>query len=134
MKLVIKKTRPDSCVILASRDHSLTEGLRSRLETIFEVVVMVADEVSLVECACRLNPALVLVHLTLSGSGFSWLRTLRTLCPGLKIIVLSQRDESGLRPALIRCGAGGFLLNSALDSDLLPAIDAVLSGGLWPSV
>ena len=36
-----------SCVLLADRHHSLTEGVRGLLETVFSTVFMVADEASL---------------------------------------------------------------------------------------
>lgn len=51
------------CVLLADRHHGLSEGLRSLLETIFEAVVMVADEHSLFETARRLRPTLAVVDL-----------------------------------------------------------------------
>ena len=45
------------CVLLADRHHGLTEGIRGLLETLFDAVVMVADEPSLQESAVRLQPS-----------------------------------------------------------------------------
>ena len=125
--------RPAHSVILADRHHRRNEAVRGLLETVFEVIVSVADEVSLVESACRLEPSLVLVDLSLSGKGIGWLRGLRTLCPNLRIIVLSVHDEPGLARAALLAGASGFVLERAIGLDLLPAIDAVLSGSRWPA-
>ena len=57
---------PLSCVLLADRHHALTEGVRGLLETSFESVVMVADEVSLLEGAIRLRPDVAVVDLSVS--------------------------------------------------------------------
>src|SRR5215510_11428967 len=73
------RTEPFRCVLLADRHHGLSEGVRRLLETAFEVVVMVADEVSLVETARRLHPTLAVVDLSLPRcQSLGWLTDLRT--------------------------------------------------------
>jgi len=52
------------CVLLADRHHGLMERMRGLLETTFEAVIMVADEVSFLESASRLPVALVVVSRT----------------------------------------------------------------------
>ena len=52
------------CVLLADRHHGLTEGVRSLLETMFDAVVMVADETSLAESAARLQPEVAVVDVS----------------------------------------------------------------------
>ena len=61
------------CVLLADRHHALAEGVRDLLATSFDSVVMVADEGSLFAAAARLEPALVVVDVSLSHSeGLRW--------------------------------------------------------------
>lgn len=116
------------CVLLADRHHGLTEGLRGLLETLFDAVVMVADENSLFESAMRLQPTLAVVDLSLArGDNLGWLQALRARCPRLKIVVLSVHDEPSVRRAALDAGADGFVLKRAIATDLLPALDAVLS-------
>lgn len=116
------------CVLLADRHHGLTEGLRGLLETQFEAVVMVADVNSLIESATRLRPTLAVVDLSLArGDGLGWLEGLQARCPGLKIIVLSVHDEPSVRRAALGAGADGFVLKRAVATELLPAVEAVLS-------
>ena len=56
--------------LLANRHHGLTEGVRGLLETTFDVVLMVADEVSLLESATRLPVDLAVVDFSLTrGEG-----------------------------------------------------------------
>lgn len=119
-----------NCVLVADRHHGLTEGMRSLLESVFDAVVMVADEVSLFESAERLQPRLAIVDLSLArGKGLQWVPQLRACCPGLKLIVLSVHDEPAVREAALQAGADGFVLKRAVATDLLPAVDAVLAGG-----
>lgn len=116
------------CVLLADRHHGLTEGLRGLLETMFEAVVMVANEKSLIESATRLQPTLAVVDLSLArGDNLRWLTGLRDRCPRLKIIVLSVHDEPSVRRAVLDAGADGFVLKRAVASELLPAVEAVLA-------
>jgi len=99
------------CALLADRHHGLSEGVRGLLGTVFEVVVMVADEPSLLESAERLAPALAVVDLSLThGERFGWLSRLRARCPDLRVIVLSVHDEPSVMQAALAAGADAFIL------------------------
>ena len=103
------------------------------LRSMFEVVVMVADEPSLVESASRLHPALAVVDLSLDRQGgLRWLSDLRAGSPGLKVIVISVHDEAGVERAAMAAGADAFVLKRAIATDLLPAAEAVLAGRSHP--
>ena len=117
------------CVLLADRHHGLTEGVRRLLETTFDAVVMVADEISLLEGAERLQSTVAIVDLSLVASkNLQWLARLRAICPATKLIVLSIHDDPVVRRAAMASGADGFVLKSAIATDLLPAVDAVMAG------
>jgi DNA-binding NarL/FixJ family response regulator len=117
------------CVLLADRHHGLTDGVRGLLETVFEAVVMVADENSLFETATRLRPTLAVVDLSLArGDNLRSLQQLRARCPGLKILVLSVHDEPSVGQAVMAAGADGFVVKRALATELLTAVDAILAG------
>ncbi len=117
------------CVLLADRHHGLTEGLRGLLETSFDAVVMVADEASLIESTRKLQPTMVVVDLSLGRADqLQWLGRLRSLSPSLKLIVLSVHDEPSVREAVLKAGADAFVLKRAIATDLLPAIDSLMSG------
>ncbi len=117
-----------NCVLLADRHHGLTESVRGLLETVFEAVVMVADENSLLESARRLQPTLAVVDLSLARSNnLQWLQRLRAGSPILKIIVVSVHDEPSVRRSCLEAGANGFVLKRAIGTDLLPTVDAVMA-------
>jgi two-component system secretion response regulator SsrB len=117
------------CVLLADRHHGLTEGIRGLLETMFDAVVMVADETSLQESAVRLQPSVAVVDLALvPGDGLGVVRRLRARCPDLELVLLSLHDEASACRATLEAGANAFVLKRAIATDLLTAIEAVQAG------
>jgi DNA-binding NarL/FixJ family response regulator len=121
-------------VLLADRHHGLVEGIRRLLDTAFDVVLMVADANSLFEGAERLQPTLAVVDLCLSpNDGLDLLRKLRVRCGSLKIIALSMHGEPAIVRSALNAGADGYVLKSAIGTDLLSAVDNVLAGRLFVS-
>ena len=117
---------PLSCVLLADRHHGLSEGMRGLLETAFGAVVMVADKISLLDVAYRLQPDVAVVDLSLAqDGGLDWLRAVRLRCPDLKVIALSVHDEDTVRSAAMDAGADAFVLKRAIATDLLPAVESL---------
>jgi DNA-binding NarL/FixJ family response regulator len=117
------------CALLADRHLGLAERIRSLLETEFEAVVVVSDEVSLFETARQIDVALAVVDLSLTrGGGLQLIRRLRARFPELKLIVLSSHPDMSVQAAAIEAGANGYVLKRSIATDLLPTIDAVLAG------
>ncbi len=122
------------CVLLADRNHRLSEGVRGLLETTFSKVFMVADTASLMEGAQRLSPALVVVDISLArGDIRELLGSIRHHAPTAKVLVLSVHDEPAVASAALAAGADGLVLKRAIARDLLPAVDALLAGERYVS-
>ena len=118
-----------TCVLLGERHHSLGEGVRGLLETTFATVFMVADANSLMEGAARLQPTLVVVDLALAGGDLPrLLEKLRERAPSAKVLLLSVHDESTIASDAIAAGADGLVVKRQIAADLLPAVDALLTG------
>ena len=118
-----------NCVLLADRNHRLSEGVRGLLETSFGGVFMVADQASLLDGAQRLSPALVAVDVSLAqGDIRSLIRSLHERAPQAKGLLLSVYDERSVVEAALAAGADGIVFKRALADDLLPAVDALLAG------
>lgn len=112
----------------------MSEGIRGLVASIFNAVVMVADEVSLLEGASRLDSELAIVDTALShGNILTLIRRLRSGFPEMKVLVLGISDQPLLVQRILDAGAGGFVLKRMVATDLLPAIDAVLSGQSYVS-
>ena len=120
--------RGRTSVLLAVSHGGLNEGLRGLLATLFDSVVMVADERSLSGCAESLRPDLAVVDIQLGGSGDGprLVALLHALLPQTKVLAFGGNDPALARAALA-AGADDYLLKSALGSELLPAAERLLA-------
>jgi len=110
--------------------------VRSKLEKRSELLVIgeVSDGLEAVENAARLQPDLILLDMGLpSLNGMEVARRLRDLVPKSKIIFLSQETSAVVVREAIALGAWGYVFKSHAERDLLPAIDAALSGSRYVS-
>jgi DNA-binding NarL/FixJ family response regulator len=119
-------------ILLADDEANVRYGLRVLLEERpgFEIVGEAADAGALlaqVEAAC---PDLLLLNWGLPGRlGADLLPTLRRLCGGLYVIVLSGRPEA--RQAALDAGADAFVSKVEPPERLLAAIDAARGCERW---
>lgn len=121
-------------VLLADRHQGMLEGIRGLLETMFETVVMVADEPSLLETVEKLKPDLVIVDLSIPVSEeINVARRLKTRHSDLKVIVLSVHDEPTVVKEVLAAGALGFVLKCSAATDLIPAVQEVRQGRTYIS-
>jgi DNA-binding NarL/FixJ family response regulator len=122
------------CLLLADHHPNMLGAVRGLLEGKFVATVMVADEPSLLEAVPRMEPDLVVVDLSLPVSGnVNVVRSLFSLHPGLKVIVLSVHDEQAALSQALSAGAAGFVLKRTAAVDLTAAVEAVLRGETYVS-
>jgi len=124
-------------VLLADSHLNMVSGLYSLLETIFDTVLMVSDEHSLLDAVSAFHPDLVIADLSLpsrsAGAGENLASRLKRHSPELRLIVLSVHDDPIVVADVRAAGAVGFVLKRSVGSDLLPAVRAVLAGGKYVS-
>lgn len=121
-------------VLLADRHQNMLEGIRNLLETVFDVVIMVADEKSLLDSLDKSKPDLVVVDLSLAVTEeINVARRIRKHDPDMKIIILSVHDEQTAVDACMSAGAAGFVLKRTAANDLIPAVFEVLKGRTYVS-
>jgi len=121
-------------VLLADRHQNMLEGIRNMLETVFDVVVMVADEKSLLDSLEKVSPDLVVVDLSLPiTEEVNVPRRIKKLSPEVKIIILSVHDEQIVVDDCLTAGATGFVLKRTAANDLIPAVWEVLKGRTYVS-
>ncbi len=120
--------------LLADRHLGMLGGVHSLLDALFETVLMVADERSLMEALATFKPDLVVVDLSLPREGEANIaRRLMQRHPELRLIVLSVHDEPTVASLVHNAGAAGFVLKRAAATDLVPAVQEVLRGGVYAS-
>jgi DNA-binding NarL/FixJ family response regulator len=109
-------------------------GVHSLLDALFESVLMVADERSLMEAVATFKPELVVMDLSLPGEGEANIaKRLMQRHPELRLIVLSVHDEPTVVSQVRNAGVAGFVLKRAAATDLIPAVNVVLQGGNYVS-
>lgn len=118
--------------LLADSHLGMLGGVHSLLDTLFETVLMVANERSLMEAVTTFKPDLVVVDLSLPGEGEANVaKRLIGRRPDLRLIVLSVHDEPTVVSQMLDAGAAGFVLKRAAATDLVPAVQEVLQGGTY---
>jgi DNA-binding NarL/FixJ family response regulator len=128
MDYAVKRAR----VLLADSHLNMLGGVHSLLEALFETVLMVADERSLLDAVTTFEPDLVVVDLSLPGEGEANIaRRLLGGHPDLRLIVLSVHDEPTLVDQMLSAGVAGFVLKRSAATDLIPAVEEVLGGGTY---
>lgn len=121
-------------VLLADSHQNMLFGVKDLLEKMFEVVLMVADEKSLIDAADKLRPQLVVVDLSMPVSKeVNVARALAKLNSGLKFIILGVHDERMVVDDCLAAGASGYVLKRTAADDLVPAVKKVLGGGIYVS-
>jgi DNA-binding NarL/FixJ family response regulator len=119
-------------VLLADSHLGMLGGVHSLLDALFETVLMVADERSLMEAVTTFKPDLVVVDLSLPREGEANIaRRLMGRHSDLRLIVLSVHDEPTVVGQMLSTGVAGFVLKRSASMDLIPAVKEVLRGGTY---
>ncbi len=123
--------------VLIVDDHPLTRaGVRQVLaqNPRFEAVYESSSGAEAIRLAPECRPDVALMDLHMPGiSGIEATRSILKSCPAAKIIVLSG-DADRLRvDSALQAGACGYLLKQSVLTELLIAIEQVMSGRLYLS-
>ena len=93
------------------------------------VICEVSDGLDAVQKAEELQPDLILLDIGLPTlNGIEAARRIRGLAPESKIIFSSQDTSTDIVQEAMKLGAWGYIFKTHAESDLLLAIDTVLSG------
>lgn len=118
--------------ILIAEDHTiLREGLRSLLtmNRNFEVIGEAEDGREAIRYAEALAPDLVLMDLTMPKmNGLEAIKEIKKRVPASKILVLTVHKTEEYILAALEAGADGYVVKDATHSELLMAMEKVLSG------
>lgn len=117
-------------VVLAD-DHTLfLEGIREMLATDprIRVIGEATDGDTATELVIRQRPDVLLLDVEMRGpSAASIVRTLRSECPDVQVIILTMHDAAEIVQDLLNCGAAAYLVKSIRRDELIAAIVSAAS-------
>ena len=116
--------------VLIVDDHAVVRhGLKTAIQAHGYEVAAVAGSINEAQAfMAQTNPDAIIIDINLpDGSGFELVTWARKLSPIIAIIVLTLNDGADYVRAAKNAGANAFIVKSAPLSDLLAALDFVLS-------
>jgi DNA-binding NarL/FixJ family response regulator len=118
--------------VLLADDHTILRvGLRAylRYHDDIEVVGEAQNGGDAVAQVKQLQPDVVIMDISMPGmNGIEATRLIRAQYPQTKVLILSQHEDPDYVIPLLQAGASGYILKSALGTDLLSAIRQVAHG------
>ncbi len=129
----MNETKQEVIKVLLVDDQILfTTGLTTFLEnyaTDIKVVGTAKNGQEAIELAKTTQPEIVLMDIYMPVmNGVEATKQLKSLMPGIKIIMLSTYDEDGYIKDALANGASGYLLKDISPTELIAAIRALRSG------
>ena len=121
-------------VLLADDYRPILDFVRHLLDRRFDIVGLVADGESLVDAAKRLHPDIIILDITMPLlSGLQAAGEISKQAKPPKLIFLTLLDEPGVVEKALSLGASGYVLKSALVTDLEKAIQSAINGQVFVS-
>lgn len=120
---------------LLADDHLIfVQGLEKLLQGQCTLVGTVADGRAALEADERLRPEIIVADVSMPIlNGIEMARQLRRRRSRARTIILSMHADREVAMEAIRAGARGYVLKTASETELLTAINEVLSGRLYVS-
>jgi two-component system, NarL family, response regulator NreC len=121
-------------VILADDHGVVREGLKRLIDAEPDMVVVgeASDGAEAVEKALMLSPDVAVLDVSMAGvNGAEATRQLRVCCPATRILALTVHEDTSYLRELLDAGAFGYVLKRAASDELIRAIRAVASGGVY---
>jgi two-component system, NarL family, response regulator NreC len=131
----VKKLR-----ILLADDHvTVREGIKMIInaQPDMEVVSEAPDGGAAVSEAQSMKPDIVVMDVSMPrANGLKATEMLKECCPDVKVLALTRHQDDGYLQQLLRAGAAGYVLKQSRSAELLQAIRAISTGGIYldPSV
>ena len=116
--------------ILLADDHPLLlERVAKFLQSTFDVVGVAHNGLEMVEEAKRLNPDIIVADISMPKlDGIEAAHQLREMGARATIVFLTIHESPEFVEACLAEGALGYVVKSQMKKDLIPAINAALSG------
>lgn len=116
-------------IVVADDQTLVAEGLRSILQSDYDVVGIVGNGLDLIQSVRALKPDVVIIDVSMRLlNGIDAGKQLRNLVPRPKLVFLAMNMQLAPAAAAIQQGPCAYLLKNCESAELLKAIDSVLHG------
>lgn len=116
-------------LIIADDSALMRKAIEIALSAQYEIVARVEDGEAAVAAAATLSPQLILLDISMPGlNGLEAARQIKGTYPLILLIFVSEHDEKSYREAAFDAGGSGYVMKGKMLSELLPAIQDVLTG------
>ena len=116
-------------MIIADDSALMREAIEIALNDQYQIVARVEDGEAAVAAAATLSPQLILLDISMPGvNGLNAARQIKRTYPFILLIFVSEHDERSYREAAFQAGGSGYVAKTKIMSELLPAIQDVLTG------
>ena len=115
-------------IFLADQHVLIRGGLRTLLRTRrdFSVCGEADNGVDAVRLAIETKPDVAIMNVNMPGiNGIEATRQIRKAVPNTEILIFTAEDNEDIMRESLRAGAGGYLLKSASDEQIIEAIEAL---------
>jgi DNA-binding NarL/FixJ family response regulator len=116
--------------ILVADDYpAVRRGVRAVLETQagWSVVAEAENGHQALQQAHEHTPDVAVIDISMPlMNGLELARELRSALPNTEILILTQHTSRGMLEQAVKAGARGYVVKSAVASELIPAVEAVL--------
>jgi two-component system, NarL family, response regulator NreC len=119
--------------VMIADDHAiLRSGLRMLIDSQkdMEVVSEASDGKKAVQVAKETKPNVAVLDLSMPNGGLKALQDMAKECSETRVLVLTMHNDPAYLKSALAARASGYLLKSAVDTELIAAIRAVHHGGI----
>lgn len=116
-------------ILLADDHQAVLERVRKLLQSLFEVVGAARTGREMISEALRLSPDVIVADISMPDlSGIEAAQELRKKGSAAKLVFLTIHAGDEFVDACVAEGALGYVVKAHMKTDLIPAINAALSG------
>jgi len=121
--------------VVLGDDHALIlDGIRTVLQSHYEVAGQARDGRALVQLVEKVKPDVVIVDISMPLlNGFEAATQIKKSLPGTKVIFLSQHLNPAYLKHALKLGASGYVLKAEATEELQHAVETVLRGKTYVS-
>jgi DNA-binding NarL/FixJ family response regulator len=116
-------------ILLADDHQAVLERVKTLLQSLFDVVGAARTGREMVSEATRLSPDVIVADISMPDlSGIEAAQELRKQGSAAKLVFLTIHASQEFADACLAEGALGYVVKAHMKTDLIPAINAALSG------